>query len=360
MPLMIETPDLIGEKPTTRYQDTAAPGGKGGHAFDFKKPGRLVRRIEAWAVSDRMRGVRIVLTDGTTLMAGQGHGTHSTFEFNLGESIDQLNLYSSSYKGGRSGGFDFKTSKGRSFAAGPRKEGKVQASGGYLGGVFGHHGSDVDRLGFAYATDVNSYLLKDVKYDLDKATAAGLRPVALETAALINATDRPLPMGWEAPVEITTVKHWTSAWSIKVGVKASGEAGVPLLANGKWEVSAETSFQYSWGASETLKVGQKVTVPPFAVPPGKMFRCSALVRSGKIDVPYTATAVLTYDDGTAIEQPESGVFDGAITVDLTTEVSGPFDIDPSLRALGAGRHEGVVYKDVKHPELHTQTVIVAE
>jgi hypothetical protein len=346
-------------KPTTRYQATTTVGGNGGTPFDLKIPGHVVKRVEVWSAPDRLRGIRLTFTDASQHLAGKAKGALSTFELNLGETIDLLNLYSSPYRNGRSGGFDFRTTRGRSFAVGPRSAGKVQAAGGYLGGVLGRAGSDVDRLGFYYVTDVVSYFLKNVTYDLSKAQDAGMRPVALATAALINSSPTEvLPMNWDAPVDITTVKHWTSTWGIKFGIKAAGEAGVPLLANGKWEVSAETSFQYSWGGSESTKVGERVAAGPIAVQPGEMYRCVAIVRSGKIDVPYSGRAVLTYEDGTTVEADEAGVFDGAIMVDLNGEVTGPFKADPALAALGPGEHRGVPLSDRLVPDLRVQTVIV--
>lgn len=349
---------MADREPTTRFTRTATVGGGGGAPFEIQKAGQLVKRLEITWESDRLRGIAITLFDGTSHTAGRLSGASTgTFEFQFGEAVQEVTLWKSDYRGGRCAGMRFKTNKGRSFTAGPCAGSASQLSGGYIGGLFGKCGADIDQLGFSYANDVSGYYLQDVKYDMVKANTSGVVPTNLDTGVLINSSRATQKMSYNKSVSVAQTKSWSSQFSIKAGVKVSGEAGVPLVASGKVEVSAEAGFAYTWGGSETWTSSQTVQAGPIDVEPGKMYRVAARVESGNISVPYTGTAILTYDDGTSIKQPETGEFRG-ITVGLVQmEVTGPFDADPVLGQLGAGQHE-VALPDPAHPELRLHTVVV--
>ena len=288
-------------KPTTRYRKTKTAGGKGGRAFDVHVPGQLVRHLTVWWQDQRLRGLQLTMTDNSSHMIGAGHGKRADHQFALDEKIETVTLYRSGYRGGRCDGISFKTNKGNNFKAGNCKGSQVSDySGGYLGGMFGHAGSDIDQLGLAFALDVTGYFLKDVTYDLSKAKEGGLRPVALDQVVLTNTTPQPKMMSADFEIVRSLTKHWTSTWGIKLGIKAGGEAGVPLLAKGKWEVSAETSFSYAWGKSETTTSKSVAHAGPMEVAPGKSYLCVALVQQGSPDVPYKGTAVLAFSDGSTI------------------------------------------------------------
>jgi hypothetical protein len=243
------------------------------------------------------------------------------------------------------------------FQVGPRKGSAAQLPGGYLGGIFGRCGADIDQLGFSYANDVADYYLTNVKYDVASADASGVEPTTLDTGVLINTTDRPQKMSYSKTLSISRTKSWTSQFSVKAGVKAGGEAGVPFVASGKVEVSAEVGFSYSWGGSETTTSSETVQAGPIDVEAGKMYRIVARADSGNLSVPYTATAQLTYQDGTTLEQPEKGVFKGITVGVVQAQITGPFDADPKLATLKPGEHE-VTLSDPAFPGLSSQTVLV--
>ena len=345
------------QAPTTRFVHTTAIGGNGGHTFQLETPGQLVKYMEVASENDRLRGINLILTDGAHDTFGVMSGSKEIFEFEFGEKIDQLQLFKSSYRDGRSGGFYFKTNKGRIFQVGPREGAASQLQGGYLGGLFGRCGADIDQLGFSYANDVADYYLTNVKYDVVSADASAVRPTALDTGVLINKSKRSQKMSYVKTLSVSRTKSWTSQLSIKAGVTAKGKAGVPFVAEGEVAVSAEVGFSYNWGGSEAMTSSETVQVGPIDVEPGKMYRIVARADSGNLSVPYTATALLTYQDGTSLEQPEKGVFEGITVGVIQAQLIGPFDADPKLAALESGEHE-VTLRDQAYPNLTSQTVLV--
>ena len=72
---------------------------------------------------------------------------------------------------------------------------------------------------------------------------------------------------------------------------------------------------------------------------------------------YTGTAILTYEDGTVIREPEAGSFEGVTVGQAQVELTGPFDATPELRALGPGQHE-VALDHRADPNIRVQTVLI--
>jgi hypothetical protein len=78
---------------------------------------------------------------------------------------------------------------------------------------------------------------------------------------------------------------------------------------------------------------------------------------GSITVPYTGTAVLTYEDGNTIEQTDKGQFSGVTVGQVRVEISGPFDIPPRLSGLAPGTHVAPL-NDPRYPHVAAQTIVV--
>ncbi|MFF7797452.1 ETX/MTX2 family pore-forming toxin [Streptomyces olivaceus] len=84
----------------------------------------------------------------------------------------------------------------------------------------------------------------------------------------------------------------TFDFGAKLGIKASGEASLPLVANGKVETSVEFSFGVSRKTTGTTKRIYKIT-QPVEVPPYRRTEIDLSVDMSNLEVPFTATASLT-------------------------------------------------------------------
>ncbi|WP_342189458.1 ETX/MTX2 family pore-forming toxin [Spiroplasma endosymbiont of Dilophus febrilis] len=61
--------------------------------------------------------------------------------------------------------------------------------------------------------------------------------------------------GFSKSNSTSNTENWSWNVNTKVTVKASGEAGIPLVAKGKVEVGVEVGAGYTWGGSKTYTVG---------------------------------------------------------------------------------------------------------
>lgn len=119
----------------------------------------------------------------------------------------------------------------------------------------------------------------------------------------------------------TVSRNWSKSLGLKVGVKTSIACGVPLLADGKVEISVETSYNYSWGEiqTDTTTTGTTVQV---TLPAGvATVTAMSVVTSATMDVPYVADIVAFFEGGrTATFTGVRGVFTGVAVTNVDTVV----------------------------------------
>ena len=127
-------------------------GGPGGQYFRNFDQNDQVSSIQAWVDGSTLRGVVVGYVSGASFAYGSKEGAQTeVFELN-GETLTSLTLYDTDYPpyGLRSGGFQFTTSSGRTFAAAATgRPFKVDVGSGKWCGIFGRYGDDIDQLGFA-------------------------------------------------------------------------------------------------------------------------------------------------------------------------------------------------------------------
>jgi len=77
----------------------------------------------------------------------------------------------------------------------------------------------------------------------------------------------------------TKTKSFSNQFGVKATIKTTLQTGIPFIADGKIEVSAETSFAYTWG--ETLSEGKTIPVNlSVNVPAHKTYKASLDERYG--------------------------------------------------------------------------------
>jgi hypothetical protein len=346
-------------KPTTKYVKTAAIGGEGGQPFEIlSRQDHVLKSLRFWWEGHTVRGIEATLTNDQRESVGQKVGDDKLLELSLTEEITSLQIYkTNTASGARCGGVRIKTNTGTVFEAGPMKGTPSELKKGKAAGIFGRAGADIDQLGFIYANEVDHYELTDVTYDLSKLNDSRIGPpTAVVRGTLINRSDEKVIHNFSQSVTESKTNSWSSSWSIKVGVKASGEAGVPFLAQGKWEISAETGFSYTWGGAETKseQFNFSASVP---VPAEKEVTCTGILRKGIIDVPYKGTAILIYQDGTKIEAPESGVYRGVGAYDSQIEIGKAKPIPVSARRLTSMQRTVI---DEKSGTVLEESIVVIE
>ncbi|KAI9078668.1 hypothetical protein K1719_039417 [Acacia pycnantha] len=119
----------------------------------------------------------------------------------------------------------------------------------------------------------------------------------MATEVAINRTQEPNNAEVKLSYTETKSSTWNANVSLKLGVKTSFQTGVPLIAKGKIEISAEFSGAYEWG--ETNKTSSTIleTVYKVIVPPMTKVTVSLLATMGSCDVPFSYTQRDTLTNG---------------------------------------------------------------
>jgi hypothetical protein len=112
---------------------------------------------------------------------------------------------------------------------------------------------------------VLSRRIYSVEYNLDDVNISGLKPRDYFIKTIDNTTDTPQKSKIAIEYSVTTETRWDSSVSLKLGVKTTIKAGVPLLAEASVEISYEFSGSYSWGETKsetkTYSSEEEVEVP---------------------------------------------------------------------------------------------------
>ncbi|KAI9077499.1 hypothetical protein K1719_040521 [Acacia pycnantha] len=157
---------------------------------------------------------------------------------------------------------------------------------------------------------VISRQIYNVNFRLLDARIYSQRVITMATGVAINRTQEPNNAEVKLSYTETKSSTWNASVSLKLGVKTSFQTGVPIIAEGKIEVSAEFSGAYQWGETKTsstiVETVYKVTVPPMT-----MVTVSLLATVGSCDVPFSYTQRDTLTNGQQVTyNMDDGIYTG--------------------------------------------------
>ncbi|KAE8712299.1 hypothetical protein F3Y22_tig00110258pilonHSYRG00127 [Hibiscus syriacus] len=150
-----------------------------------------------------------------------------------------------------------------------------------------------------------------VRYNLDNARVYDEQLLSLDENTSINGTQEPSTLDVTLSYTETRTSSWNTTISLKLGVTSTMEFKLPLIFEGKIELSSEFQSSIKWGntaeATTLVEVVNKVTVPPMT-----KATVSAWATNGKCDVPFTYLQRDTLFDGTTVlSEVQGGVFTGS-------------------------------------------------
>ena len=153
-----------------------------------------------------------------------------------------------------------------------------------------------------------------VDFDVANAKIKSIQPKSIFSQRSVNDTDAE-----QKPV--ITIRETTEQQStfetevgLEIGVTTSFKCGVPILAEGKVEVSAKVHTNLKWGSTNTTSQSWEASVP-LTVPPHTHLRVTATVTESIMDVPFTTT---WKSPKTGKTMTTKGIFRGLSSSDLTT------------------------------------------
>ncbi|XP_072050652.1 natterin-2-like [Amphiura filiformis] len=179
----------------------------------------------------------------------------------------------------------------------------------------------------------SQYTLTNVEYDLSEAATLEGAPLAL--AETIVENDANIEQTTTRVLTFTTTQTTTmsSSYSLEMGlmVTVEGTAGVPGVASVSTSVSASitTGFEYTAGSSEKKSISDSLEAS-IKVPPYSSVIALATGRILKIDVPYSADLVTTYEDGSTQTKQVTGVYTGVETTRFRIQYKDPIAMNGTI------------------------------
>jgi hypothetical protein len=168
---------------------------------------------------------------------------------------------------------------------------------------------------------VLSRRIYDVEYRLEDANIHGLRPRTFYSNAIANATGTAQTSKLTITYDVATETRWDASVSLKIGVKTTIKAGVPLIGQAKIQISAEFTGSYSWGEtkSHTEHYSNEEDVE---VPAHTEVTVRVVATEGTCDIPfsYTQEDLLTTGE-TVITRMDDGIYRGVSSYGFQTEIS---------------------------------------
>nr|XP_029138368.1 natterin-3-like [Labrus bergylta] len=122
-------------------------------------------------------------------------------------------------------------------------------------------------------------------------------------------------------------QRWDFSFSITAGVKTTFTVGVPFIADGKIEVSLETTFQYSMENTVTESITDTASVQ-LTVPPNTSCSVNMMRDKSKLTIPFTARLRRTYGNGEIYTKSITGTYSGVQVrkVEVVLDKCEPLDI----------------------------------
>jgi hypothetical protein len=153
-----------------------------------------------------------------------------------------------------------------------------------------------------------------VDYDVPNAQTRSVQPKSIFSQTSKN--DSSVEQKPVMNISETTEQQSTfeTEAGLEIGASTSFSCGVPLLAEGKVEVSAKVHTNLTWGKTNSTSQTWEASVP-LTVPPNTHMRVTAIVTQSLIEVPFTTT---WKSPKTGKTMTTKGIFKGLSSSDLTT------------------------------------------
>jgi hypothetical protein len=163
---------------------------------------------------------------------------------------------------------------------------------------------------------ISDFKIQQISYDVTAAQILKSGPAELYRQTVRNSSTVDQTSTIEGSESVEQMSGWSDSLGITVGVATSFACGVPLVAEGKVDVSIEANNTYTWSGSETRNKTWSWSVP-INVPPGSTSSVIVSTTMSTIAVPYTLTGTYVFQSGTRVPGTMRGLYTGTNSHDLT-------------------------------------------
>ncbi|KAK9108021.1 hypothetical protein Syun_024032 [Stephania yunnanensis] len=182
-------------------------------------------------------------------------------------------------------------------------------------------GSVVNEARLVVEEHALSRIINDVDFHLDRARIDIKEVILGMSSKLVNSSKNGKSSTMvKLSYQESKSKTWSSSVSLSLGVKTTFEVGIPLVANGKIEISAVSTGTYEWGEVDTTirTVEASTTV---VVPPGSKKRLIVVANKGVCEIPFSYRQRDHLTNGLFMEEEKhDGLYNGINYYEITTKI----------------------------------------
>lgn len=176
---------------------------------------------------------------------------------------------------------------------------------------------------------VADFQIQHIEYDVANAQVLKSGPAELYRQTVTNNTHTDQTSTIEGSESVEETSGWSDSLGITIGVSTSFECGVPLVAEGKVDVSVEANNTYTWNGSETKSKAWSWSAP-ITVPPSSTASVIVSTTLSTIAVPYTLAGTVVFKSGVRMPGHIKGLYTGTNSHDLTVTYA---TLDPQTNQI---------------------------
>lgn len=309
------------ELPSTIIRSDEYGGTDGGPFDDLNSVGTpAFGKISLISVrsGDYIDQIKVKYADGPEFAHGGTAAGEEQFRINDGEWLTEIQ--------GRAGQYvnqlQFVLSSGRVSRIFGRADGKqfrLARKNFVIKAIFGRSGKYVDQIGVYFekakplAVDIIS-----MKFDQNKLAIQTLPPLALMTTDLKNNTVVSQTVSQKVSITKEDSTTTTISETTEASVKMKVEVDAGVVSSGV-EVELRQGVTYETGKSQTFSETQEFNFDA-NVPANSTIRATCIASQASYEVPWTATANVTYEDQSKpVQMTLHGVLKGVRTMNLRAQ-----------------------------------------
>jgi hypothetical protein len=310
--------------PASVTRSTQVGGGGGSPFDDLASSGYLVGKIKQIKVRSGSRVDRIEVTyDGiqgspiTYAHGGNGGSENPPFILNSDEYVTQI----SGRSGSRLDQVKFILNSGResiSYGGGGGSPFNLKKDGSVVKALFGRSGSEIDALGAYFAEAIpEKIVIQSMVFDTPNFIISQSAPISLTTIRLTNNQSQPQTISSTQTVTYINTDTTTISVTNEASVAFKTETNF-LVSKNDLTVGYKLGVTYASQSTETTQTSTAFTFSA-TVPGNSTIVASCVASQDKFDVPWTATALVYYQNQS---QPEKvtdlkGTLSGVQVTNLT-------------------------------------------
>ncbi|XP_022723817.1 uncharacterized protein LOC111280668 [Durio zibethinus] len=161
--------------------------------------------------------------------------------------------------------------------------------------------------------------IHNVKYKLDYSRVYDERIIVAAKNGASNYSQQSSTLDVKLSYTDTKTSTWKTNFSLKLGAKATFDVNLPLISEGKIELSGEVQSGIEWGETKTITTVVEV-VHKVVVPPMTKATVDLIATNGKCDVPFSFTQRDSLYNGTTVTtQVQGGTYTGSNYYNISFE-----------------------------------------